>query len=84
MTKSRTTTAPYSAAAVKLETILNALTKSDSTAVDRAVAERCIAYCRARAAGGRESLKAEAAIDKFVERHGLSLDWLFDPTLRAA
>jgi hypothetical protein len=45
---------------------------------------RCsdIAYCRRRAAGGKESAKAETEINEFLGGHGQSLDWVFlgDPT----
>jgi hypothetical protein len=63
MTQSRTTTAAcYSVAAAKLAMILDALRQDFITAADRAAVERGIAYYRRRAAGGRENLKAEAAI----------------------
>ena len=80
MTKSSSIAAHYSAAADRLAMIGDALREQ----ADREAAERAIAYCRARAAGRRESFKAEAEIHAIAERHGLSLDWLFDPTLRAA
>jgi hypothetical protein len=38
----------------------------------------------ARAAGRRESYKAEAEINAIAERHGLSLDWIFGLRTKAA
>jgi hypothetical protein len=64
--------------------ILDALRQDFITAADRAAVERGIAYCRARVAGGRENLKAEAAIVKFCERYGFSLDWLYGPAVKVA
>lgn len=73
-----TMTARYSAAAARLEFVLQALRYSTSTA-DRQAAAKAVAYCRARAAGGRENHKVEREIDAFAEAHGLALDWLFTP-----
>jgi hypothetical protein len=84
MTQTHTMAAGWSAAAAKLAMILDALRQDFITPADRAAMERCIAYYRRRAAGARENFKAEAAVNKFCERHGFSLDWLYDPAVTVA
>ena len=80
MTKSRTLASHYSASAARLGMILDALRET----ADREAAQRAVTYCCARAAGGRENLRAEANITAIAQRHGLSLDWIFDSNAKAA
>ena len=64
----------YSAAADRLEMIGDGLREQ----VDREAALRAVAYCRARDAGGRENVKAEAEINALAKR-GFSRSIGFSP-----
>ena len=66
--------------AERIEQIIHCLTQlavSVTVTVDRAAAERAIAYCRGRAGGAEEDIDREVEMFDFLDAHNQSLDWVF-------